>query len=190
MEYPGIVAKAPSLWIAAAVTLAIVAAVFWPAARIHDPEREPTLAAVDDDGSPSAALPAPVEGYVQFAAIARDSQSGLSDDQMAEGLRKLAGALGSLNVASSDLLIDLRIGAEHIVLNPASTETAAMIRDALVAAADSMERGTETDLALRGAAESIRPDRPLIEQPVAVLHFFRLAADAIQRRAAAGRVIG
>ena len=166
--------------------LVIVAALFGSVACMRDREREPTAAAGTDDGSPSTAPPSPVEGYLEFAATAGDPQPGLSSDQMAEGLRKLAGALATLNVGGPDLLIDLRIGAEHILLNPASAETAAVIRDGLVAAADAMERGTETDVALREAAESISPDRPLIEQQVAVLHFFRQAADAIQRRAATG----
>ena len=167
---------------AAVVTLAIAAVVFWSAARTHR-QRELSVAAVDQ--SQPAALLSPVEGYVQFAATARDSQSDLSDDQMVEGLRKLAGALGTLSLGGPELLVDLRVGAEHILLNPASTETTSMIRDALIAAADAMERGIEADVVLREAAESIRPDRPLIEQQVAVLHFFRQAADAFQRRAAA-----
>ena len=176
------VANAPRSWIAAAVTLLIVVAVLWSAACVNDGERQPTVAAADDNGSPPTALPSPIKGYIEFAATAGDPQSGLSDDQMADGLRKLAGALGMLNAGGPDLLIDLRIGAEQILLNPASTETAVIIREALVAAADAIERGSEPDPALREAAESVRPDRPPIEQRVALLHFFRRAAAAIQRR--------
>jgi hypothetical protein len=155
------------------VTLVIVAAMFSSTACTNDRERGPTAAAADAS---------PVEGYVEFAATAGNPQSGVSDDQMAEGLRKLAGALGTLNVGGPDLLIDLRVGAEHILLHPASTQTAAIIREALVAAADAIERGGEPDPALRGAAESVRPDQPLIEQRVAVMDFFGRAADAIRRR--------
>ena len=162
------------------MTLVIVAAVFGSVACMGERERQPTAGAGIDGGSPSTAPLSPVEEYLEFAATAGDPQSSLRGDQMAEGLRKLAGALATLNVVGPDLLIDLRIGAEHILLNPASAGTAAVIRDGLVAAADSMERGTGTDVALRAAAESIRPDRPLIEQQAAVLHFFQRAADAVQ----------
>jgi hypothetical protein len=169
-------------WTAAAVTLVIAAATFGSAACMNDREQGPVAAAADDHQSPSAGLPSPVEGYIQFAATADDPQSGLSDDRIAEGLRKLAGALGTLNAGRPDLLVDLRVAAEHFLLNPASTQTAAMIQEALVAAADAIERGGERDPALRGAAESVRPDRPLTEQRAAVLYFFQRAADAIGRR--------
>lgn len=164
------------------MTLVSVAAVFWSGACGNHREEEPTAAAASDAGSPSAARPSPVEEYIQFVATAGDSRSGLSDDQMAEGLRKLAGALGAVNAGGPDLLIDLRAGAEHVLLNPAATETAAIIREAMATAADAIERGSGPDPALREAAQSVRPDRPLVEQPVAVLHFFRQAADAIQRQ--------
>jgi hypothetical protein len=130
-----------------------------------------------------------VEEYVQFAATAGDPQSGADDVQLAEGLRKLAGALATLNVGGPDLPIDLRVGAEHVLLNPASTETTAMVRDDLVAAAQALT-GTDTDRALREAAQSIRPDRPFAEQREEVFQFFRRAGDAVQRQAAQPRDIG
>ena len=115
------------------------------------PRRGADRSAASDAGSPPAALPSPVEEYIQFVATAGDSRSGLSDDQMAEGLRKLAGALGTLNAGGPDLLIDLRVGAEHVLLNPAATETAAIIREAMVTAADAIEREKRTG---PGAARS------------------------------------
>jgi hypothetical protein len=179
------VANAPR-WIAVALRLVIVAAVFWSVACVNDRQEEPTADAGNDSGSPPDALPSPVEAFIEFAATAGDPQSRLSDDQVADGLRKLAGALGTLNAGGPDLLIDLRVGAEQVLLNPASTETAAIIREAMVAAADAIERGSGPDLALRETARSVRPDLPLIEQRAAVLHFFRQAADAIQRQAPDG----
>ena len=83
-------------------------------------------------------------------------------------------------------MIYFRVGAEQVLLNPASAETAAIIREAMVAAADSIERRTRPDPALRGAVESVRPDRSLIEQRAAVLHFFQQAADAIHRQTPVG----
>lgn len=181
MQYSRSGAKRRGLWTAAVVTLVIGAAAVW-SVRLTDREREPNVAAVDDDGSPpAAARPSPVEEYLQFLAAVPDSQSGLSDERMVEGLRKLAGALGTLNMGNPDLLVDLRVGAEHILLNPASAETAATIRAALVATAETLEREPETNGALGGAAQSIRADQPLTEQRMAVLHFFRQAGDAIQR---------
>jgi hypothetical protein len=67
-------------WIAATVTLISVAAVFWSGACANHREEEPTAAAASDAGSPPAAVPSPVEEYIQFVATAGDSRSGLSDD--------------------------------------------------------------------------------------------------------------
>lgn len=178
-------ANAPRSRAAAAAMLVIVAAVLWPVGCRNDREEESTEAAGDNNESPLEAPP-PVEAYVEFAAKTGNPSARLSDAQMAEGLRKLAGALGSLNMGGPDLVIDLRVGAEQVLLNPASAETAAIIREAMVAAADSIERRTGPDPALRGAVESVRPDRPLIEQRAAVLYFFQQAADAIHRRTPAG----
>ena len=164
------------------MTLVSLAAVFWSGACANNREEEPTAAA-GDAGSPRAALTSPVEEYIQFVAIAGDARPPLSDDQIAEGLRKLAGALGTLNAGAPDLLIDLRVGAEQVLLNPAATETTVIIREAMVTAADTIERRSGPDPALREAAQSVRSDRPLVEQRVAVLQFLRQAAHAIQRPA-------
>jgi hypothetical protein len=127
---------------------------------------------------------------VQFAAAARDPQSGADGAQLAEGLRKLAGVLAALNIGGPDLPINLRVGAEHILLNPASSEVTVLIRDDLIAAASALEVGTATDGSLRGSAESIRTDRPLIEQRETVLQFFGQAAAAIQGLTPASRGTG
>jgi hypothetical protein len=165
----------------AATLLIIVAATFWSSACANDREQQPTAAEGNDSGSPTAGVASPVQSFIEFAATVGDPQSGLSGEQMADGLRKLAGALASLNAGSPDLWIDLRIGAEQVLLNPASTDTTAIIREAMVAAADAIERGRGPELALRETARSVRPDRPLMEQPVVVRDFFQQAAGAIQR---------
>ena len=175
------VANAPR-WIDVALTLVIVTAVCWSGACVND-RKGPTAAAASDADSPPNALPSPVEEYIRFVATTGDPQSLRGDDQMADGLRKLAGALGTLNAGGPDLMVDLRVGAEQVLLSPASTETAAIIREAIVAAADAIEHKNGPDPLLREAARSVRPDRPLIEQRVAVLHFFREAAGGIQHEA-------
>jgi hypothetical protein len=177
----GIAATWPRWWIAAVTTLALLAAAVWLIVSV-DRDGEPTAEATSDGASASAGVPSAVEEYTQFAATAGEGQTGADAGQLAEGLRKLAGALAVLNVGGPELPIDLRVGAEHVLLNPASTETTATIRDDLIAVADAVERATETGAALRGAAESIKTDRPLIEQQGTVLQFFRQAADALHRR--------
>lgn len=171
----------PRWWIAGVTTLALLATAVWLMVSV-DRDPEPTAGATSDGASAPAGVPSAVEEYAQFAAAAGEGQSGADAGQLAEGLRKLAAALAALNVGGPDLPIDLRVGAEHVLLNPASTEITAIIRDDLIAAAQAVELATETDTALRGAAESIETDRPLIEQQGTVLQFFRQAADALHRR--------
>jgi hypothetical protein len=172
----------PRRWIAAVTTVALVAAAVWLIVSLDDRGREPAAGTTSDGAPASTGAPSAVEEYVRFAATAGEPQAGAGAGQLAEGLRKLAGALAALNVGGPDLPIDLRVGAEHILLNPASTAITATVRDDLNAAAHALELATETSTALRGAAESIKPDRPLIEQQSAMLQFFRQAADALQRR--------
>jgi hypothetical protein len=171
----------PRWWIAAVTTLALVATGVWLIVSVDHRDREPTAGTTSDGASAAAGVPSPVGEFAQFAATADEAPSGADAEQLAEGLRKLAGALAALNVGGPELPIDLRVGAEHLLLNPASTEMTVIIRDDLIAAAQAVALATETDAALRGAAESITPDRPLIEQQGAVLQFFRQAADALHR---------
>jgi hypothetical protein len=159
----------------------IVATVFWSSACANDREQQPTAAGGNESGLRTGGPASSVQPFIEFASTAGDPQSGSSGEQMADGLRKLAGALASLNAGSPDLWIDLRIGAEQVLLNPGSTETTAIIRESLIAAADALERGRGPEPALRETARSVRPDRPLMEQSVVVLDFFQQAADAVQR---------
>lgn len=179
MSYVDIAATWPRWWIAGLTTLALLATAVWLMVSV---DREPTAGAASDGASAAAGAPSGVEEYAQFAATAAEGQTGADAGQLAEGLRKLAGALAALNVGGPELRIDLRVGAEHVLLNPASTEVTAVIRDDLIAAAQAVELATETEALLREAAESIKRDRPLIEQQGTVLQFFRQAADALHRR--------
>jgi hypothetical protein len=171
----------PRWWIAAVATLALLATAVWLIVSVDEGGREPTARATSDGASAPAGVPSAVEEYAHFAATADQAPSAADARQLAEGLRKLAGALAAVNVGGSELLIDLRVDAEQVLLNPASADLTAIVRDDLIAAAAAVELATEADAGLRGAAESIEPDRPLIEQQGAVLQFLRQAADALHR---------
>jgi hypothetical protein len=181
MRYAGIVGESRTWWIASLATSAILAVAVW---FIFGDDRDREAAGPIGAGPPSTAAAAAVEEYAQFAAAVDDPRSGTEAVYLAQGLRKLAGALATLNVGGPELAIDLRVNAEHILLNPESVETTVMIRDDLVTAADALELDTKSGRSLRRDAESIRADRSLIEQHETVLEFFRRAADVLQRRTA------
>jgi hypothetical protein len=178
VRYAGILGESRAWWIALLAMPAILAVAVWLIV-INDGDREATGGI--GAAPPSTAAAAAIEEYAEFAAAAPDPQPGAEAAYLAEGLRRLAGALATLNVGGPDLPIDLRINAEHIVLNPSSVATTAIIRDDLVEAAHALELATKTDRSLRRDAESIRADRPLVEQDEAVVQFFRRVADVLRR---------
>jgi len=122
----------------------------------------------------------PLQEYVQFAAAAAAAGPQAETLYMADGLRKLAGALGSLRVGTPELHVDLRVAAEQILLNPASTS--AIVRMALisVAAAIAGRHGDDVDN-LRRLAESIRPGRPILDERVTIEQFFQHSANVLSR---------
>jgi hypothetical protein len=87
-----------------------------------------------------------------------------------------------LTLGSPTLQVDLRVAAEHLLLNPQSPATSAAVRDSLLRAADSVEGGDAKQSALHDVAGSIDPRRPLLEQQATVRTFFREAANAIRAR--------
>jgi hypothetical protein len=124
----------------------------------------------------------PVVEYLEFAA-ADDSPAGGDAAYVADGLRKLAGALGELGIGGPELGVDLRVTAEHVLLAPASETTAAAVRTVLVSAADALGEAEAESEALRAAAGSIATDQPLDAQAAAVGRFFQEAAGVLERRA-------
>ena len=137
----------------------------------------------NDDATATAGRDqAPVQDYLLFASSVRDRNvQGTDAEFVAEGLRKLAGALGALNLGSLDLTVDLRVAAEHVLLNSASTSNTEVVRKSLVSAADALEAGRQKDnAALRQLAQSIRSDVPLLEQLATVHEFFRASAGAMR----------
>ena len=171
------------LVILAVISLAI-AALCWAVARVGDTDDDAVAVGVpaDNDGANSETI-SPVQDYLQFAGAAGDRQvrdSNADPDNLVEGLRKLAGALGTLNLGSPDLQVDLRVAAEHLLLDSASTATTAVVRNSLILAADAIE-AEQNEVNLRRLAESIRRDRPLLDQQAAVREFFRESAKTMQR---------
>jgi hypothetical protein len=171
-----------------AVTLSAIGAIFWAIENVGDNDED--RAGVDmpaDNGRGSAtagATTSPVEDYIRFAAAIGDRQlqDSVPPDYVVEGLRKLAGALGTLNLGSPDLQVSLRVAAEHLLLTPASTATTAVVRDGLISAADAIEpQYGKGEVNLRLVAESIRPEKPLLDQQSAVDEFFRESATAMQQ---------
>jgi trehalose-phosphatase len=120
----------------------------------------------------------PVDDYLRFAA--EGTKADVDQHAMAEGLRKLAGALGTLSLGDATLQVDLRVAAEHILLNPSSPATAATVRDGLVAAAEAVQSAGDSGDSLTRLAESIRPEVPLVDQRAAVNEFFVAAAKALE----------
>jgi hypothetical protein len=124
-----------------------------------------------------------VEDYSQYVdgleSPIEGSTVALGD--VAEGLRRLAGALAVLGLGSDDLPIDLRVTAEHILLSSESAATAPPVRAVLIEAADTI--GAERrDIApsLRRSAAAVNPNQPIAGQVTTVQQFLRLSADALE----------
>ena len=156
--------------IIAALTLTIAAGL--PACQ-----RSGESAASNDEGN----TPSPVQDYLRVADAAGVETTAVDEKFVADGLRKLAGALGTLNIADLDLQVALRVSAEHVLANPQSADTTVAVRNSLISAADAIEAGGANDTGLRQSAESLRPERPLAEQIVNVREFLRQSGPAIRR---------
>ena len=135
-----------------------------------------------DTPDTAGAAAAPVADYVEFArTVGEDAGAGSAEQSIAEGLRRLAGALGALGLVSSDVAIDLRISAEHVVLNPSSTDNVETIRAALIAAADAIAEREGTAANLRSIAEKISTSEPLAMQQNTLTEYFQASATAVEQ---------
>jgi hypothetical protein len=166
--------------VAVFVAVLLVATVFWAVDRSGSSntrsDRGGTAAAVASEAT------SPVQEYLQLVGTA-GTAADVDDKFMADGLRTLAGAIGTLNLGTPDLQVDLRVAAEHILLNPASSATTEIVRNCLISAADAIETGgqDESDNNLTRLAESVHPEMPLIDQRATVQMFFQASAEAIKR---------
>ena len=169
-------------WILVIGVLLAAGAAFWIA-------RRPVPEGADAPGTPagqaasgSAENADPVRDFTDWAATTRSgaADAPLEPDTIAEGLRRLAGALGARGTDRPELLVDLRVAAEHVVLNPTSPDVAATVRETLIAAAAAIPAASApSGPTPQAAAEDITPDMPLTTQPAAIRMFFQAAADAL-----------
>ena len=145
-------------------------------------EREGTVGTVTGtaSGSGSESL-SPVEDYLRFAGAAEGTKADVDEQHTAEGLRKLAGALGTLSVGPSTLQVDLRVAAEHVLLNPSFPGTTEIVRDGLVSAAEAIQSAAGGGDSLTRLAESVRPGVPMPDQRATVNEFFVESAKALEQ---------
>lgn len=129
---------------------------------------------------PSAAAEEAIEAYGTFAERLQTGQPAPGPDVVVEGLRRLAAALDALDVGGAELPVDLRVAAEHVVLNPDAPATTKLVRDRMVAAATALDRLREGDNDLRPAAEAIDPAIPLEQQIDRVTRFLVQAAASLE----------
>lgn len=126
--------------------------------------------------------PDPAQQFTEFATTMEAAAGApLEPGTIAEGLRLMAGALGAAGSAPPELLVDLRVAAEHVVLNPDSGDVTATVRDALLKAADALpeEAASPDGATARQAAEMIDAGAPLSGQGPALRSFFQRAGRAV-----------
>jgi len=125
-----------------------------------------------------------VQDYVQFAdAVGKPGieESTIAPMTVAEGLRSLAGALAVLDLGTLNLPVDLRVTAEHVLLNPTSPATAETVRTVLIEAAAAIgEQHQNAAASLRQSADALETNTPLTSQPATLREFFRRSAQALK----------
>lgn len=159
-----------------AAFLIAIAAMFWAFGRLRGGDSGASEPSTNESSGATGAA-SPVADYLLFIdAVGVDDQT-----LIVEGLRKLAGAVGYLNLGTLDVQVRLRVAAEHILLNPGSTSTTEAVRTALISAAEAIEMGGKSDEDLRRLAVSLQLDRPVTNQQETMVTFFRKAAAALKR---------
>ena len=173
-----------STWPWILLTFAVVVAIAWSVARRSGDSD--VAAGVDGTGANADRVAAttgtPASAVHEYAEFVDTLGTGPSADStaIAEGLRRLAGALAALQLGSPELAIDLRVIAEHVLLNATSPATAEAVRTLLVqtAAAIGAQQPNE-GAALQRAAEAVTVTAPLTGQQQAVHEFLRQSAQAL-----------
>lgn len=125
-----------------------------------------------------------VRDYVEIADAAGEATTVVDEKFLADALRKLAAALGALNLADVELQVALRVAAEHVLTDPQPVGTTAAVRNSLISAAEAIETGGKGDGSLRRSAESLRADVPLADQAAAIRQFLGVSSPALRRVAA------
>ncbi|MGI8843678.1 MAG: hypothetical protein ACR2HZ_08260 [Gemmatimonadaceae bacterium] len=165
-----------------------------------------SLRAAAQANDPSAATiegaPEEVNDYLRYTAEHRaQADADLSHEYTANGIRRLASALGAItdrdtvggtNVPS--LVADLRDRADALERNQESMSHARYAKDAFISAGDLMQAlqqrsypnaGAEVEQA-RQAAQSVDTDGPLLAQRTRVQAFFDHSARVVQAMMAHG----
>ena len=147
------------------------------------------------------ALPPAVGELVRFAATRPDAGVTQAHDYTADGLRRLADALGAVaqGVTVSGVDVEERLGAiraqaDAMQRDPTSTQHALQTREAFLLASGLMRQLQEARFAglanevgeVNDAASAVQPDRPLLDQTAEVQRFFDRAANAVREMARAG----
>jgi hypothetical protein len=148
------------------------------------------MAACQGDGNPDRpageqrqsadATAALVQDYLDVADAASTESTAIDDEFLADAFRKLAAALGTLNLGDLELQVDLRVAAEHVVSDPQPAGTTVAVRNSLISAAAAIDEAGTADTGVRRSAESLRPDRPLRDQLTTIRDFLRLSGAAVR----------
>ena len=161
--------------IVGSIVLIGVATVLW---RADVGQRSAAVAPVD--GSRPRTTADPAADYQAFAS--RVAGESADVEAVVEGLRRLAGAVGALEGTPPEVAVDLRVAAEHLLLNPEAMGTTEAVRNSLAAAADTLDRPGAGASPLRVLAESIDRDTPLAKQQDQLRRYFVLAAESLRSR--------
>ena|SRR5688572_12299827 len=131
----------------------------------------------------NGATPPLVQDYLRMADAAGVETTRIDEEFVANALRSLAATLGTLDLGTLEVQVDLRVAAEHVLSNPRSVGTAATVRMTLISAADVIEADGRGDGRLRQSAESLRTDQPLSDQGPALRNFLRTSVPPLRRAA-------
>lgn len=147
------------------------------------------------------AMPAAVTALAQFAGTRATGQADHTHQYTADGLRRLADALGAVTeratVSGVDVeprLAEIRERADALQQDPTSTEHARQAREAFLLASGLMQQVQEarfSELAaevreVNDAALAVEADQLLLPQLADVERFFERAAYALQAMVRAG----
>lgn len=149
-----------------------------------------------DTGTAIAGAPAEVNDFLRYVDDSRArTEMGRDHEYTADGIRRLAAALGAMagadttgSVALRPRIDSLRQQAEALQRNAESGQHAAQTRQAFdrsVSVMDALQQrrqGSATGQVneARQAAQAIQPARQLLEQRAEVQRFFERAADAVR----------
>ena len=162
------------MWVALLCAAAAAGVLWMQSERQHAGARDvPTTDVGAARGAPAATE------YAAFAAALQVLPGKDATGPLAEGLRHLAGTLAALGIGDTALHIDLRVAAEHLLLNPGSVANARLVREHLIAVGEALPPGPDRER-ISSAAQSLDPATPLPDQAQRMEAFFRASADAVR----------